>query len=322
MSIIQDLTPINLQEEKQKFFDNDCKYNPQFKYKTLATVGKIYKYGKPKPEYLELAKKILKTAFENNTEEEIRKIEGEVLTKQEATEMFDDFVKNNDLKNTITLKWSKNFAGRASFYKNTLKLQLPVKHRKNEFLGTLYHELGTHALRRVNHLQQPFFGKKTELGFKDYLLTEEGLASFHGLLAKNFKIDYTGALNYVTCQQAQEKSFVETFAFVNQYLHDKKRAWSYTYRHKRGLYDTQEGGGFTKDMLYFAGLIKVWEYFKKSNFDVASLYWGKIAIEDIEKAKKINPDYQPHLPSFYTQKPDLYQQQIIEIAELNFLYNI
>ena len=52
MSLVRDLTPINLLEEKQKFFDQNCKYNPYFKYNNLATLDKLYKYGQPKPKYL------------------------------------------------------------------------------------------------------------------------------------------------------------------------------------------------------------------------------------------------------------------------------
>ena len=59
MSLVRDLTPINLLEEKQKFFDQNCKYNPYFKYNNLATLDKLYKYGQPKPKYLALAQEIL-----------------------------------------------------------------------------------------------------------------------------------------------------------------------------------------------------------------------------------------------------------------------
>lgn len=317
MSLVQALTPINLQEEKQKFFDSNCKYNPQFKYKTLATLNKIYKYGKPKDEYLNLAKELLEKAFFNRTIKEIRSLEGENISKQKAQTMFNEFANANQLNNTIKLKCSEKFLGKASFYKNTLKLRMPLWHKEKEFLGTLYHEIGTHALRRINYLQQPFFLKKKQFEFKEYLYTEEGLASLHTLLARNFKIDYTGALNYVLCQEAQKKSFVEIFSLANQYLLDKERSWYYAVRHKRGLYNTEEGGGFTKDLIYFEGLIQVWQFLKNSNFDIEGLYLGKIAYEDIAKAREMNPDFIPLLPSFYSKNKNKYIEEIQEIAKIN-----
>ncbi len=322
MSLVQDLTPTNLQEEKQKFFDKDCKYNPQFKYKTLVTLDKLYKYRKPKEEYLKLAKKIVKKAFHNRTEEDIRSQEGEKINQKQAKKMIDEFLKKNDLTKKIKVKWSKNFLGKASFFKDTLKLKLPLWHRKYEFTATLYHELGTHAIRRFNYIQQPFYKKKKQFQFKDYLKTEEGLAGFHSLLGRKFKLDYSGALNYVTSETAQNTSFIGTFNFISQYINDPNRAWRYVVKHKRGLYDTSKEGGFTKDLVYFEGLIKIWRYFQKTNFDLISLYWGKIAAEDIEKAKEMNPDFKPQLPHFYTQNPDQYQQEITAIAQKNLLHTL
>ena len=118
--------------------------------------------------------------------------------------------------------------------------------------------------------------------------TEEGLAGLHTLLARNFKLDYTGALNYVTSAVAQKKSFVETFNFVLKYIDDRNRAWRYTVKHKRGLYDTAKPGGFTKDIVYFEGIIQVWQFMQQSNFDLEGLYLGKIAYENIEKTSENN----------------------------------
>ena len=317
MSLVQDLTPINLEEEKRKFFDKDGNYNPQFKYKKLITINMLYRYGKPKPKFIELAKQILKKSFQDRTETDIRKMEGEHLSQQQAKLMIKDFITNNHLENEVEVKWSEDFAGKASFYIETLKLKLPIWHREKEFLGTLYHEIGTHALRRINYAKQPFFKKKSQYGFGDYLMTEEGLASFHTLLARNFKLDYTGALNYEACDFAQSHSFSETYAFVGQYLQDQERCWQYTYKLKRGLYDTSQGGGFTKDTLYLEGMVQVWRYFQESNFDVEGLYFGKINSNDVKKAREMNPDFLPKLPNYYQTDPEAYRKLINSIAEEN-----
>ena len=319
MSLVQDLTPINLEEEKQKFFDSNFKYNPQFRYNTLITSHKLYKYGKPKPEIVELAKQLLEKAFHNRTEEELRKMEGNKIDKTQANLMINQFLKENKIKNQIKVKWSKDFPGKASFYIDTLKLKLPVWHREKEFLGTIYHELGTHALRRINYTQQPFFKKKAKYGFKDYMVTEEGLASFHTLLAKNFKIDYMGALKYCACEIARGSSFAKTYDYVKKYLQDPERAWLYTYHQKRGLYDTSQGGGFTKNIVYLEGLIQVWNYLQKNSFDVESLYLGKINIEDVAKAKEMSQDSIILIPTFIKNDLGKYASSIVKIAKLNHL---
>ncbi len=279
----------------------------------------LYRYGKPKPTYIQLAEELLEKAFHNRTEEDIRQMEGELLNKPKANSMIQDFLQKNGLENEIQVKWSEKFPGKASWYIDTLKLRLPIWHREKEFLGTLYHELGTHALRRMNYAQQPFFKKKAEHGFGDYLITEEGLASFHTLLARNFKIDYTSALKYCACNVADHSSFAETFDYIKRFFQDPNRAWLYAYHQKRGLYDTKEGGGFTKNITYFEGLIEVWQYLKKSQYDVAGLYYGKIAAEDVELARELNPGYTSKLPNFVANDFEEYTSEIARISQINLL---
>ncbi len=319
MSLIQELTPINLIEERDKFFSKNCKYDPQFKYQNLITLQKREKYGRPKPEYLKLAEKILDKAFAQNTEKELRALEGPKINKEQGLKMVSHFLEKNNLEEKVEVKWIRNHISKASHYKGILKLRKDFDFREKKFLATLYHELGTHALRRHNYEQQPFYRKKTQHGFKEYLPTEEGLASFHSLLARSFQLDYYRALIYKAADAALKGSFVDTFNFVDQYLEDKKRSWRLTVKFKRGMYDTSKPGGFTKSIVYLEGLVEVWRYLKKTNFDVEGLYYGKIAAKDVAKAKELNPEFQPHLPHFYTQNPEEYQQQITHIAKLNYL---
>ncbi len=319
MSLVQDLTPLNLQEEKEKFFAKNCQYNPQFKYKKLITVNKLLKYGTPKPEYLKIAKKILDKAFDGRTEEDIQKLEGTKITKDQALNMLDDFLQKNKLKDQLKIKWIKNHISKASIYKNSLKLREQFDFRQGQFASMLYHEIGTHFLRRLNHLQQPFYKKKKKMGFNEYLPTEEGLASLHSLLASNFKLDYYHALTYKATQVALNNSFVNTFNFVNKYLDNKKRAWRLTVKFKRGLYDTSQEGAFTKSIVYLEGINLVYQYLQQTNFDINGLYFGKIACQDVDKAKELNPDYQPQLPHFIVTDKKTYIQNITKICQINFL---
>ncbi len=316
------MTPLNLKQEKEKFFNKNYRYNPHFKYSDLITLRKREKYGQPQPKYLNLAKKIINTAFDNKDEEDIRKMEGPKLTQAEAKSMLDDFLSENKLEDIINVVWSNHFIASSSYYKNKLKIQLPLQYHKNEFKATLHHELGTHAIRRLNYAQQPFFKQKKKYGFSSYLRTEEGLASLNSLATKNFKLNYLGALNYVGIDVAQHSSFVETFKYFMKYLKNSEKAWRRTVKHKRGLYDTSEPGGFTKDVVYFEGLIEVWNFLIKSDFDLKGLYYGKISYQDIEKAREINPDYKVVLPNFILNNKKSYQKEIINIGRINYLTEI
>jgi hypothetical protein len=322
MSLVQQMTPLNLQEEKQKFFDKGCKYNPQFKYKELITLNKLQKYGEPKQKYLELAETILDEAFNRYSEQELRELEGEQINAEQGMQMLEDFILKNNLQDKIKVSWIEGHISKASAYKNEFKLRKDFDYREKQFLATLYHEVGTHFLRRLNYVEQPFYGKKGKLEFANYLFTEEGLASLHSQLAANYKLDYYHALTYVATDVAQKSSFIKTYEFIHQYLKDELRAWRLTVKMKRGLYDTSEPGGFTKSIVYLEGMAEVWQYLKASNFDVEGLYYGKIAAKDVNKAREMNPDFKPQLPHFYTQDRQAYEKQIRSIAKINHLDSV
>ncbi len=319
MSLVQQMTPLNLQEEKQKFFDKNCKYNPQFKYKELITLNKLHKYGEPKEKYLKLAKQILDEAFSQYSEQELRELEGQKISAEQGMEMLENFILKNDLQDKIEVSWIEGHISKASTYKNEFKLRKDFDYREKQFVSTLYHEIGTHFLRRLNYLEQPFYGKKDKLEFSNYLSTEEGLASFHSQLAANYKLDYYHALTYLATNIAQESSFIKTYEFIYQYLKDELRSWRLTVKMKRGLYDTSEPGGFTKSIVYLEGMAKVWQYLKESNFDVEGLYYGKIATEDVNKAREMNADFKPQLPHFIAQDKQKYVKNLTQIADINHL---
>lgn len=322
MSIIQDLTPTNIEAEKQKFFEKKGKYNPQFKYKTLATLSKVYKFGQPKPEYLKLAQRILNKSLVISSEEKLRALEGPTISLAQGKKMIQQFLKLNHMDHEIEILVIPQHSSKVSCYKNQFKIRKEFEYREQEFLAALYHELGTHALRRMNYTKQPFFNKKNKNNFKGYMRTEEGLAILHSRLVLNFQLAYYQALNYLATDVAQHHDFVTTFEFINQYLQNSEKSWWSAMHLKRGIYDTNKEGGFTKSIVYLEGMVKVWQYLKNSNFDLASLYWGKIDVEDVALAKQLNPEFTPQLPSFYTENPEKYQQEITKIAKLNYLDSI
>ena len=318
MSILSVLTPINLFEEKKKFFA-DPEYNPQFIYEENIPQDDLTSYGVPSSKYIKLAKKIVDTAFENQTESELIEQRGRELNQEEVTKKIKLFLKMHGLEKKIGIIWSSSFVARTSITSTTIKLRLPVKFREEDLLGMLYHEVGTHAVRRVNYEQQPWFRKKKKHGFKGYLKTEEGLAILHALIPLTNKLAYSSALRYLAVAKSQELSFTKTYQFLSQYIKDPDRCWTATFRQKRGLEDSSKGGGYTKDLVYFEGMVDVWNYLNQNDFDINDVYFGKMSFQDVEKALELNPEFKPVLPSFYITNKNKYKEEMKKIGQVNML---
>ncbi len=318
MTLLQKLTPSNLLEEKEKFL-SDNSYNPQFIYPEEVAKEKLYKYGHPKKEYLELAQEILDKAFFHRNEADLFMLEGRELSQDEVDQKIQSFLEMHDLQRRYDVVWSGSFVSRTSITKNSIKLRLPVDFRQEGLLGMLYHEIGTHALRRINYEEQPWFRKKKKYGFSDYLITEEGLASLHALIPHSYKLAFGQAIRYLAVKHAQNHSFAETWHFLGKYIQDPNRRWVVTFRQKRGLTDTSQAGGYVKDLVYFQGLVEICRWLQKNSFDLPSLYYGKLALEDVEKAKEMNPGFKPKLPSFYLINKEKYAQEVSQVCVENLI---
>lgn len=318
MSFLSSLIPINLNEEKAKFFA-DQTYNPQFIYSEPVDQKKLIIPGIPKKEYLELAQNTLKKTYKNTTETELFLIEGPTISQKEVAKKIKTFLQMHQLEHRFKISWSSSYVSRATITADLIKLRLPIDFRKEGLLGMLYHEIGTHALRGLNYERQPWFKKKKKYGFSDYLKTEEGLASLHAIIPHTNKSAFISAIRYAAVEKAQTSSFVETWEYLKQYIDDLERRWMVTLRQKRGLEDTSKPGGYTKDLVYFEGMVDVYKWLKRNNFDITGLYYGKIAAEDVVKAVEINPEFDPALPSFFTINPEKYAQEIKKIGEANEL---
>jgi hypothetical protein len=318
MSLLTLLTPQNLFEERRKFFA-DPELNPQFIYEDDIPEDELAIYGVPQRRYIKLAEKIVKKAFSDQSEAELDEARGRELTKEEVTKKINLFLKRHGLEKRFGIIWSSSFVARTSINSTTIKLRLPVQFREEDLLGMLYHEIGTHGIRRINYEQQPWFKKKSKYGFSSYLKTEEGLAILHSLLPLSNQSAYSSALRYLAVAKAQEDTFVNTYQFLNQYIKDPDRCWTATFRQKRGLSDTGLPGGYTKDLVYFEGMVDVWHFLKDHEFMIDDLLLGKLAMEDMEKAKEMNPEFKPLLPSFYVTNKEKYQKEMLKIGQVNML---
>lgn len=316
MSLLQRLTPLNLLEEKERFL-SEQNFNPVFHYENPVEEKDLTKYGFPKPEYVALAQEILDKAYFGRNERDLVMSQGKIIPHQEVTRRTQAFLDMHNLGDNYKIVWSASFVSRATINADTIKLRSTSEFRQQNLLGMLYHEIGTHAIRRHNYQQQPWFKKKKKHGFGSYLKTEEGLASLHSLLPMEYKSAFSTAIRYLAVHYAQHHSLLELWQFLGKYIQDPETRWMVTFRQKRGISNSEHGGGFTKDLVYFEGMLEMYHWLKNNAFDLTPLYFGKLSYQDIDTAQTLNPNFQPLLPSFFTLDREKYEKNILAIGQEN-----
>lgn len=317
MSIIEDIIPLNLEQEKSRFWESEFHINPQFTYTQLTPTKKLAKYGSTNHGTFQKALKILDKAFQLRNELDLKMLAGKVISNQEVEQLCHEFLEMHDLEERVEVVWSASFLSRASVTSHKLKLKADAEYRREDTLGMIYHELGTHLLRRVNYEHQPWYKQKKKHGFSNYLTTEEGLAVAHSLIPASFKLAYKPARYYVANHWASQMSFVELWQKLTPYFADLDARWRACVRQKRGLSDTSQPGCFSKDKVYFEGFLEVLQWLQANNYDLRTLYFGKMALEDATKVVALNPQFNPILPSFFITDPTKYQKEIDAIIQAN-----
>lgn len=316
---LSDLIPINLETEKEKFFASSFKYNPQFIYGKEISQKELNKHGRPKFWYLFLAKRILKKHLKEKDLFEQIEDEKKNLDQEKIKELVTQRLAFYQLENEYDIVFSKNFISRISVNINekNIKISLPVTIAESEIEAILSHEIDTHIIRQLNYEQQKWFKKKQKYDFKPYLRTEEGLATVNELVCNKNKLAYKSAINYLAVSIALKNDFVATFNFLYKIWHDPERVWSWTVKKKRGMKDTSKKGAYTKDLVYFEGFIRVLNYLKKNNYDPSELYYGKLDLKDVDKAKKMSNGKKIVLPKIFVKDQSSYKQAIAQIIKSN-----
>lgn len=79
-NILADLIPLNLQEEREKFYAKGCKYDPQFVY---GNENLVLKYKKPHAQFVREAKNILDAVLSKyGSDDNFFELQGQVVTKE------------------------------------------------------------------------------------------------------------------------------------------------------------------------------------------------------------------------------------------------
>lgn len=319
--LLSALTPINYNQEKERFL-LDPSTDPQFTYQQTLPSEELSHYGKPQKKYLELAQSILDKAYFHRSETDLQKLLGPLTPQQEVQEKIELFLAMHNLDKRFRIIYSASYTSRTAITPTEIRVRLPLGYRDQDLIGMIYHEIGTHALRRINYEQQPWFKHKKKYGFSEYLKTEEGLASLHALLPRDMQLAYFPALRYLAAHTALTGSFIDVWNFLTPYLDSPERRWGVAFRQKRGVSDTSKAEAFTKDIVYFEGMLETWQWLAQNNFDITPLYFGKLSIKDVPKAIELNPKFKPLLPSFFSTNQEKYQNSLEKIGAENELHTI
>lgn len=305
MGLLSDLTPLNILTQKEKFLA-DPKTNPIFEYVRTFTQKELTNWGMPKDI---VAQYCLKELQKDTLHEP-----GVYIDKAFIQNSITQFNNNYQLKTPLKVEFSAHFATKCRVSSEAIYFQLPLRYTLQTYKGLYRHELETHILRRVNHLQN--FGERdinTEMEFRR---TEEGLANLHThLFRKDKKIKKT-FLSYYSTYLSQRYSFCKMFSILLDLGMSKDRAWNLCLRNKRGLVDTSQPGGFTKDICYLEGTIQVWEWIMNPQNDPKNLYIGRINLDTADQLAADTEAYTIISPTFLNKR-EKYLDMIAQIGEVN-----
>lgn len=268
------------------------------KLKLCSSVGKssftkssISLYGKPKGSLIHKAEELLSNDYIPHKKTKIHSDEviKELRTGFRSLGITGWKIRKDDMLNSASVVPTKR----------TFKLRKRERMQKHYVHRLVAHEIGVHVARYENGCLQPL--KLFKTGFPGYLATEEGLAMYSeevcGVLSKSIMRNYAGrvlAVNY-----ALEGGFNEVYSNLLEFF-DKNVAYKLAVRAKRGLFDTTDAGGFTKDYVYLKGYFDVKKFAKKS--DVRDLYVGKIGVKDLSGIKKLRSIVQPkYIPGYFSK---------------------
>lgn len=340
IKLLHFLKPTNLLVEKEKFFASK-KYEPTFEYKKLnfdpqkllAELAEIQTPDTPlgslfRDKKIEIRQKIelLEAIGESNFSEKSRQLYGfpnseniekarEILAKKPkkfphenskidaksaALEFQKTFAKY-ELENFKIVFRDDLVADALAGKSGTLFLRRDAKFSSERLRAMIAHEIETHILRGENGRAQKYEIFLRGLG--GYLEIEEGLAIFNqNLLLKNaHEKQFWPVLSFLAVAESAEKSFRGIFDFVKKLGFDDERAWKTALKIKRGLVNSSEKGGFTKEAIYFSGLQKIQKFVDEGG-DLRKLYVGKIKISDLAILAKISEIVAPkRFPEFYSQ---------------------
>ncbi len=305
--IIAKTAPANLLEEKEKFFASRT-YNPQFQYAQDIDPAELVQWGKPQERLYQYAVQMLPQT------RSLHKDPNDIISIEEIQTVIDAFNAKQHLTVPLKAHFSASYVSRCRVLPGNIYFQLPITYSHSQFLGLMRHELETHILRLHNNLQQPW---ATQI-FPDTIIrrTEEGLANLHTFLFREDKLLRKSFCSYLATWIAQRGSFREVFETLRSHNFEEGTSWNVAVKVKRGLRDTSQPGGMTKEVCYLEGTIQVWDWIINQKNDPRQLYLGRIGLEQIAELAPQAKHENLLFPSFFDDM-EVYYAMISEIGAVN-----
>ncbi|XP_052361011.1 microtubule-associated tyrosine carboxypeptidase isoform X1 [Oncorhynchus keta] len=318
------LRPINLDQERQAFFQSDYKYDPQFEYSTLEPSAVLEKYKDGSDLFLAQAVGIMECILRKfgNYENFEEVTGGSILPKSRVWAAARKYLQKENCVGEVVVCLSDELLSQAVMMVESCRPTLTINlsgARQHWLEGMLRHEIGTHYLRGVNNNLQPW---STSAGRKQYGLkpanpTEEGLASLHSVLLRKQPYLWRAALLYYTVYHATRMGFSQLFSHIAQFVQDPAVRWEYCLRAKRGQTDTSEPGCFSKDQVYLDGILRILRHRRNIDFKMLTSL-GKVSFEDVERLRHIAVLRRTRIPHFM-QDQEKYLQNLDNIVTVNEL---
>jgi uncharacterized protein (TIGR02421 family) len=245
----------------------------------LITEATINFYGQPTETLTQSAYQAITTL---SPQPELRTISAQDMAEQ----------MNSALTNAGLVDWkvivNENMSARMSVRSEIKQVNVNAAtlFTTNELKRLLIHEIGTHVFRAVNGSLQPL--KILQLGFYNFMATEEGLASYHeakyGVQTASDQLRY--ALRVIAAHMSLNHSFYEVFCELTKYT-TKDEAFDIVTRAKRGFLDTSKHGCHVKDKVYFEGFHQVSNHLEKYPDDYDLLMSGKVALSMLPAVREL-----------------------------------
>lgn len=292
MSYLKAITPLNIAQEKEKFFSSN-NYSPQFVYQWDTESLKEYRAADPRISDLLDA---------------LVKQDGEAIVRQ-ANTFFDVVFRPQDIAFAKTLIKDIPPAsnGTAEEYATVLRQKLRdfnIDYRveivdKHGFQGRPDHQARVMQISKYLHLQflsidgitnhelvhiiRAVNGSYNGIApTPDYLATEEGLACLiqDELLRQPSASSFQHAIEFLAADISRTAGFREVYNFLMARGSDPQSAWLRGIRQKFGMCDTSQPGGLMKSGMYFyhEQLLR-----QLSKDELLRLFVGKIPQDALEQ---------------------------------------
>nr|XP_015809508.2 microtubule-associated tyrosine carboxypeptidase [Nothobranchius furzeri] len=322
--LLVSLRPLNLEQEKQAFFQSDYKYEPQFEYAQPEPRSVLDKYKEGSGLFLEQAIGIMECVLRKfGSYENFEEVTGgKVLPKSQVWAAVRKYLQKEGCVGEVVVRLSDELLSQAVMVVESCRPTLTINlagARQHWLEGMLRHEIGTHYLRGVNNNLQPWAttdGRK-QFSLKPANPTEEGLASLHSVLLRKQPYLWRAALLYYTVFHASSMSFSQLFSHIACFVENPDVRWEYCLRAKRGQTDTSQPGCFSKDQVYLDGILRLLRHRRTVDFKLLTSL-GKVSYEDVERLRHLAVLSRTRTPHFMRDQVR-YLQHLDHIVAVNEL---